>query len=103
MSSGTLRASEIDKAYTPSESSYGCTRETPSRDDEKELNPLLTKTCSRGLTSSASYIPYVFYYSRPLRIDQRHLGGYSVGDPPLTIPNREVKPNSADGTCTQGE
>ena len=103
MSRGTLRASEIDKAYTPSESSYGCTRETPSRDDEKELNPLLTKIRSMCLTSSASYIPYVFLYSHPLRIDQRHLGGYSVGDPPLPIPNREVKPNSADGTCTQGE
>ena len=23
----------------------------------------------------------------------------SVGDPPLPIPNREVKPNSADGTA----
>ena len=77
-------------------------RRLPSRDDEKELNPLL-KDSLECLTRSASYIPYVFYYSHPVRIDQRHLGGYSVGDPPLTIPNREVKPNSADGTCTQGE
>lgn len=30
---------------------------------------------------------------------ERHLGGYSVGDPPLSIPNREVKPNGADGTA----
>ena len=29
----------------------------------------------------------------------RHLGGYSVGDPPLPIPNREVKPSNADGTA----
>ena len=25
--------------------------------------------------------------------------GYSVGDPPLPIPNREVKPNHVDGTA----
>ena len=29
----------------------------------------------------------------------RHSGGYSVGDPPLPIPNREVKPSGADGTA----
>lgn len=28
-----------------------------------------------------------------------YLGGYSVGVPPLTIPNREVKPDCADGTA----
>ena len=33
----------------------------------------------------------------------RYLGGYSVGDPPLPIPNREVKPNSADGTAIKWE
>ena len=27
------------------------------------------------------------------------LGGYSVGVPPLPIPNREVKPNCADGSA----
>ena len=27
------------------------------------------------------------------------LGGYSGGAPPLPIPNREVKPASADGTA----
>ena len=27
------------------------------------------------------------------------LGDYSVGVPPLPIPNREVKPDSADGTA----
>ena len=26
-------------------------------------------------------------------------GGYSEGDPPLPIPNREVKPLNADGTA----
>ena len=30
------------------------------------------------------------------------LGGYSVGVPPLPIPNREVKPNCADGTAYCG-
>ena len=34
---------------------------------------------------------------------ERFNGGYSEGAPPLTIPNREVKPLSADGTATVGE
>ena len=32
---------------------------------------------------------------------QNLLGGYCVGVPPLPIPNREVKPNCADGTAMQ--
>ena len=35
--------------------------------------------------------------------DVRHSGGYSVGVPPLPIPNREVKPDRADGTAFVGE
>ena len=31
----------------------------------------------------------------------RILGGYCGGVPPLPIPNREVKPTSADGTAMQ--
>ena len=31
------------------------------------------------------------------------LGDFSNGEPPLTIPNREVKPISADGTAFVGE
>ena len=31
------------------------------------------------------------------------LGDYSGGVPPLPIPNREVKPASADGTAIVGE
>ena len=34
---------------------------------------------------------------------QRSLGDYSVGVPPLPISNREVKPDSADGTAIVGE
>ncbi len=34
---------------------------------------------------------------------KRSLGDYSVGVPPLPIPNREVKPDSADGTAFVGE
>ena len=33
----------------------------------------------------------------------KELGGYSDGVPPLPIPNREVKPFSADGTAKVGE
>jgi hypothetical protein len=34
-------------------------------------------------------------------VTQRSNGGYSKGDPPLTIPNREVKPLHADGTAAR--
>ena len=30
-------------------------------------------------------------------------GGYSIGVPPLPIPNREVKPNYVDGTAEKWE
>ena len=33
-----------------------------------------------------------------MRHDLDNLGGHSGGDTPLPIPNREVKPASADGT-----
>ena len=33
---------------------------------------------------------------------ERANGDFSEGDPPLPIPNREVKPLSADGTTSQG-
>ena len=37
--------------------------------------------------------------AKPVRKDvQRYVGAYSNGAPPLPIPNREVKPVSADGT-----
>ena len=32
----------------------------------------------------------------------KYSGGYNIGDPPLPIPNREVKPNRADGTANCG-
>ena len=35
--------------------------------------------------------------------ETKDLGGYSKEDPPLTIPNREVKLLSADGTTKVGE
>ena len=33
----------------------------------------------------------------------KYSGGYNVGDPPLPIPNREVRPNGDDGTASQWE
>ncbi len=39
------------------------------------------------------------FRSPELRIERKILGGYSDGAPPLPIPNREVKPVSADGTA----
>ena len=38
-----------------------------------------------------------------VQICQRYYGGYSVGVPPLPIPNREVKPVRADGTADPRE
>ena len=35
--------------------------------------------------------------------EPKDIGGYSEGVPPLPIPNREVKPLSADGTAKVGE
>ncbi len=32
-------------------------------------------------------------------ISNHYLGGYSIGVPPLPIPNREVKPDHVDGTA----
>ncbi len=34
---------------------------------------------------------------------ENFLGDYSVSVPPLTIPNREVKPNMADDTAKVGK
>ena len=34
---------------------------------------------------------------------QKTLGGYCSGVPPRPIPNREVKPDRADGTAQAGE
>jgi hypothetical protein len=34
--------------------------------------------------------------------NRKTLGDYSSGVPPLPIPNREVKPTSADGTAYRG-
>ena len=39
---------------------------------------------------------FLFLYGK---IQERHSGGYSVRVPPLPIPNREVKPDRADGTA----
>ena len=36
-------------------------------------------------------------------MEQRSYGDFSDGVPPLPIPNREVKPASADGTAIVGE
>ena len=40
--------------------------------------------------------------ARYSKLTLKILGGYSNGVPPLPIPNREVKPISADGTAYRG-
>ena len=42
----------------------------------------------------------IFLFTRRVNLI---LGDYCVGVPPLPIPNREVKPDSADGTAKVGE
>ena len=41
--------------------------------------------------------------SKQSKFRTSHKGGDSAGDPPLPIPNREVKPRYADGTAKVGE
>ena len=47
--------------------------------------------------------PITAYLNPPFRGlgGRSYLGGYSIGVPPLPIPNREVKPNYVDGTARQ--
>ena len=52
----------------------------------------------RKLISSSNVS--LFYI--PANRGKKALGDYSNGEPPLTIPNREVKPVSADGTASSG-
>ena len=44
---------------------------------------------------------FIFFFLQcVVKMDGTHIKAIdSVGDPPLPIPNREVKPNSADGTA----
>ena len=43
------------------------------------------------------------FFGLPTSDFKRSLGDYSDRVPPLPIPNREVKPASADGTAIVGE
>ncbi len=45
------------------------------------------------------YLSLRLIFNFEFLIKRSDLGGYSVGVPPLPIPNREVKPNYADGTA----
>ena len=47
------------------------------------------------------WLLYLFYNIRYIINTSIILGGYCVGVPPLPIPNREVKPDCADGTAMQ--
>ncbi len=49
-----------------------------------------------GSCSSAYYELCIMNYEL-----EKYLGGFSLGVPPLPIPNREVKPERADGTAPQ--
>ena len=45
----------------------------------------------------------IIHHKKKVLKGRRANGGYSTGVPPLPIPNREVKPRSADGTAFVGE
>ena len=49
---------------------------------------------------SCNRIGYKNYVGKHLGAAKRVNGGYSERDPPLPIPNREVKPFSADDTAS---
>ena len=48
---------------------------------------------------------FIFFFLQcVVKMDGTHIKAIdSVGDPPLPIPNREVKPDRADGTAFVGE
>ena len=55
------------------------------------------------MLSNLAYKLALFPISQQYTVEEtwnwKLLGGYSAGVPPLPIPNREVKPNYADGTA----
>ena len=50
--------------------------------------------------ASSNRVDYESYVGKHLGAAKRVNGGYSERDPPLPIPNREVKPFSADDTAS---
>ena len=66
---------------------------------ETNLPKLCSGNCREGPIRRARVQVRIFSNVK----DRDIQGGYSTGDPPLPIPNREVKPRHADGTAQVGE
>ena len=69
---------------------------------------LITRTLPKKIESAYLIFLHQNVDDKEKRCDvERHRtkekGGFSVGVPPLTIPNREVKPYCADGTAARWE
>ena len=64
-------------------------------------------SCSENVQSERSFSIEAFEPYRPTGAwapgNEKRQGDDSVRDPPLPIPNREVKPHRADGTAKVGE
>ena len=85
------------------------TRELPllkEKESQKEREErIYSKTDKREEEKRGKKKDYEILPSPYLKMKEekrRDKGGYSGGEPPLTIPNREVKPSSADGTALHG-
>ena len=73
-------------------SGTNCPKDFLQRDLSHSLICQVIRTCRKS-----GFRMERVYESRRVRL--KRLGGYSDGVPPLPIPNREVKPISADGTA----
>ena len=75
----------------------------PSKTNHPRLSVRYDSGSAGYVVSFCRLLVFFFFFSFFVWQKRRHSGGYSVRVPPLPIPNREVKPDRADGTASQWE
>ena len=75
----------------------------PSKTNHPRLSVRYDSGSAGYVVSFCRLLVFFFFFSFFVWQKRRHSGGYSVRVPPLPIPNREVKPDHADGTASQWE
>ena len=75
----------------------------PSKTNHPRLSVRYDSGSAGYVVSMWLLLVFFFFFSFFVWQKRRHSGGYSVRVPPLPIPNREVKPDRADGTASQWE
>ena len=68
----------------------------------RQASEVKTEETSQEKVHKATAKDSVVYYDRVIFSQDIYCGGYSGEDPPLPIPNREVKLTIADGTAPPG-